>query len=120
MFGLSKRGLRDVTILKNRKTSVVALEVSMTNSQFFSILNFIAQTNNPSFQYDLNSNNCTHFALNALASGGINLPRTNGSWLNGAGLNPGDLGEDIRAMALGSNMTRSTANAYHPNAGTCY
>lgn len=98
----------------------IAIEVSLNSSQFFSILDFISQTNSPGFIYNLNTNNCTHFALNALGSVGINFPRTYGSWTNGGGLNPGDLGEDMRSMQLSSNMTRLTVNNSHPNRGSCY
>lgn len=98
----------------------VAVNISVTNSQFFQVLNFIQQGNNPGYLYNLNTNNCTTFALNALSGAGINLPRTPGSWLNGGGLNPGDLGEDLRTMDLPSNMTRTTLSGTHPNAGFCY
>jgi hypothetical protein len=97
----------------------ISLTITMTNSQFAQILQYIQLGNNSGFMYNLNSNNCSTFALNALKAGGINLPRTEGSWLNGSGLNPGDLGEDIRAMSLSSNMSRSTAYTYHPNQGNC-
>ena len=70
--------------------------------------------------YNLNSNNCTTFALDAMDAGGVSIPSTVGTWaFNGQGLDPGDLGEDIRGMQLGSNMTRSTVGSGHPNVGTC-
>jgi hypothetical protein len=43
----------------------VALTVSVTNSQFFSALNYINQTGKPGTFYDLKGNNCTNFGLNA-------------------------------------------------------
>lgn len=98
----------------------VSLTITMTSSQFYQVLDFISQGNNAGYQYNLNSNNCTTFAINALAVAGFNLPKTNGNWSGGSGLNPGDLGEDIRAMDLSSNMTRSTVYNYHPNVGECY
>jgi hypothetical protein len=91
----------------------------MTNSQFFSVINFISQGNNTGYNYNLNSNNCTTFSINALGSAGINIPATNASWLGGSGYDPGDLGEDIRTMSLPSNMTRSTNSSSHPNVGSC-
>jgi hypothetical protein len=52
----------------------------LNNAQFFNILNFIISANNSSYLYNLNSNNCTTFVLNAMAQAGINLPRTKGTW----------------------------------------
>lgn len=97
----------------------ISLSISLTSTQFTSLLNYIAQTGSAGATYNLNSNNCTTFALNALSSIGVELPRTNGSWLNGEGNDPGDLGEDIRQMKLASNMTRATSEAAHANKGTC-
>jgi hypothetical protein len=98
----------------------ISIEFALTNSQFFQILQFMEHFQNSNVVYDLNSNNCTNFVLNALAAAGIHLPRTQGTWAGGGGLNPGDLGEDIRYMALGSNMNRSTTFSSHPNTGNCY
>lgn len=98
----------------------ISLTVSMTNSQFYNILSFVSQGNNTGYSYDLNNNNCTSFALHALSAGSIILRSSVGSWAGGGGNNPGDLGEDIRAMTLEPNMTRNTTNTSHPNLGTCY
>ena len=92
---------------------------SLNNAQFFQILNFISSANNSSFIYNLNSNNCTTFVLNALAQAGINLPRTFGTWPGGTGDDPGDLGEDIRTGNI-AGMTVNTAPANnHQNVGQC-
>lgn len=98
----------------------ISLSITMTSSEFTTILNFVSQGNNSGYTYNLNSNNCTTFALNAVASAGINLQRTNGTWLSGGGLNPGDLGEDIRNMYLPANMTRNTNFVWHYNKGKCF
>lgn len=97
----------------------ISLTITLTSSQFTSLLAYITQAGAAGYTYNLNSNNCTTFALNALSSIGIELPRTTGTWLNGSGNNPGDLGEDIREMKLGTNMTRSTGEIKHLNKGTC-
>jgi hypothetical protein len=97
----------------------ISLTVQVTNTQFFNMLNYVSLGNNTGFNYDLNLNNCTTFALSTLNAGGVSLPRTTGSWLEGSGNDPGDLGEDIRAMTLTSGMTRSTADPAHPNTGNC-
>jgi hypothetical protein len=98
----------------------ISLSVSLTNVQFYNMLNYIAIGNNPGYIYDLNDNNCTTFALHALSAGGVSVPSTMGTWIpNGYGNDPGDLGEDIRYMTLAPNMTRSTVGNFHPNQGTC-
>ena len=92
---------------------------AVNSAQFFSALNYITAANTSSYLYDLNTNNCTTFALNAAAQAGIALPRTVGTWLDGAGNDPGDLGEDIRSSS-NPNMTKNTAPANsHPNVGQC-
>ena len=98
----------------------ILLTVTVDNGQFFNILNYISQGNNSGYMYDLNTNNCTSFALHALEAGGVDLPTTVGTWPDGGfGYDPGDLGEDIRNMALTSNMTRSTNYSDHPNQYSC-
>lgn len=97
----------------------VLLTISLTNSQFFNVLNYLPKGNNKGFNYNLNTNNCSTFAVDALAAGQIVIPRTIGKWTNGSGMNPGDLGEDLRSMALLSNMTLKTTFSHHPNLGDC-
>jgi hypothetical protein len=97
----------------------ISLTISATNAQFFNMLNYVSQGNNPGYSYNLNTNNCTTFALNTLQAGDINLSSQTGSWFKGSGLNPGDLGEDVRNMPLLSNMTRGTEQNAHPNVGNC-
>lgn len=96
----------------------ISLTVTVSSSQFFAMLNYMYQATNTN-TYNLNSNNCTDFAVDAMDYGGISIPTRVGSWIGGQGLDPGDLGEDIRGMQLSSNMTRSTSGGPHPNAGTC-
>ncbi|HMH34084.1 MAG TPA: hypothetical protein VK543_13695, partial [Puia sp.] len=98
----------------------ISLTIKLTNTQFSSVLNYVTLGNNLGFNYNLNSNNCTTFVLHALNQAGIYLPATSGSWPNGSGNDPGDLGEDIRLMQLSTNMTRNTVFNYHPNFGNCY
>ena len=92
---------------------------TLTNAQFYEMLNFIISVNNSSFLYNLNSNNCSTFAINTFAQAGINLPRTIGAWPKGSGDDPGDLGEDIRTDNI-PNMKVNTAPAVnHVNVGQC-
>jgi hypothetical protein len=97
----------------------ISLTVNVSNDQFFGILNYASLGNNQGFYYDLNSNNCTTFVINAMAKGGITLPNTKGSWPGGTGNDPGDLGEDIRNMSTSSNMSKNTVANNHPNVGSC-
>lgn len=96
----------------------IALTVTVTNSQFFSMVNYINDEANA--EYNLNYFNCVSFAIQALAKGDFYLPSTIGTWPGGSGNDPGDLGEDILSMPLSPNMTLSTTSASHPNLGSCY
>ena len=97
----------------------IALNIKVNSHQFNQILDYLSKGNNKGYQYNLNSNNCTSFALDALQEGGINLPHTVGKWHHGSGLNPGDLGQDLRNMKLSSNMKLVTVYQAHGNQGNC-
>jgi len=92
---------------------------NLSSTQFSGILSALSLGNNQGYSYDINSDNCTTMILTALNNNGISLPMTQGSWPGGGGLDPGDLGEDIRQMTLGPNMSRSTVSSAHPNTGSC-
>jgi hypothetical protein len=94
---------------------------TVDDAQFFNILNFVSQGNSSGYLYNLNTNNCTTFVINAVAQAGIDLPRTIGTWLGGAGNDPGDLGQDIRTdniPGMTLNLSAGTFNS-HPNVGQC-
>jgi hypothetical protein len=94
---------------------------TVDNAQFFNILNFVSQGNSAGYLYNLNTNNCTTFVINAVAQAGINLPRTIGTWLGGAGNDPGDLGEEMitdNIPRMTRNLSGGTFNS-HPNGGQC-
>jgi hypothetical protein len=94
---------------------------TVSSAQFFNVLNFVSQGNTPGYLYNLNTNNCTTFVINAMAQVGISLPRTTGTWLDGAGNDPGDLGEDLRTGNT-PGMTLNTSGgttSSHLNAGQC-
>ncbi len=98
----------------------ISLTTTVDNGQFFNILNYISQGNSPGYFYNLNTNNCTTFAIQALAAGNVVLPNTKGSWPDGGfGDDPGDLGEDIRNMTLSANMTRGLSYSALPNKYNC-
>jgi hypothetical protein len=97
----------------------ISLTATVTNAQFFNMLNYASQGNNAGYLYNLNSNNCTTFAIDALQAGSVNISTQTGTWFKGGGYDPGDLGEDIRNMPLPPNMTRNTVDNPHPNIGQC-
>jgi len=91
----------------------------VNNAEFYEMLNFIASANNNTYLYNLNSNNCSTFAINTLAQAGINLPRTVGSWPGGSGCDPGDLGQDIRTGNIPNMSVNTNPSANHNNVGQC-
>jgi len=98
----------------------ISLTATVDNGQFFNILNYVSQGNSPGYLYNLNTNNCTTFAINALSAGNVILPNTKSSWPDGGfGNDPGDLGEDVLSMPLSGNMTRSSSYSAKPNQYNC-
>lgn len=88
----------------------VSLTIEVSREQFEGVITNLTVTANS--DYNLNSNNCTNFVLNACVSNGVYVATSPGSWWGGGGLNPSDLGEDIRTMTLQPNMTRNTTGGY--------
>ncbi|MET7256385.1 hypothetical protein [Dyadobacter fermentans] len=86
----------------------VKIDIYLTGAELNSVLNKIGTT--PS-TYNLNTYNCTNFVIDAARAAGVNLPATVGKWPGGAGLNPGDLGEDLRGWTGRGNVTKSGSNA---------
>lgn len=95
----------------------ISLTVGLSGQQFSMLLAYIEMAAGKA--YNLNSYNCTNFVLDCMKAAGINLPYTQGSWPGGSGLNPGDLGEDLRSMPLQGNMFRNTNVTPHLNQGVC-
>lgn len=65
----------------------------------------------------LNTNsgvNCSSFCTKKLKQIGIEIPETIGSWPFGSGVNPVDLGEDLRQMQLLPNQTRNVSGGNAP------
>lgn len=95
----------------------ISITVGLSGQQFSLLLAYIEMAAGKA--YNLNSYNCTNFVLDAMKAAGINLPYTQGTWPGGSGLNPGDLGEDLRSMPLQGNMFRNTNETPHLNQGLC-
>ncbi|MFD2555242.1 hypothetical protein [Sphingobacterium tabacisoli] len=70
-----------------------SFNVPATNT--VNVLNTISSYNT---LYNLDSYNCTTFAIDVAKAGGLNLPSTSGRWPGGGGFNPGDLGQDLRTF----------------------
>ena len=88
----------------------VRVTTTISSTQLQSIKNYII--NHAHSTYNLDTYNCTDFAIEVGNLGGLSLPDSYGTWTGGGGSNPGALGQHIRGMsgpgitinsALGSN-----------------
>lgn len=67
---------------------------TLSEAEFDAALTYIDSVS--SRNYDLNTYNCTDFAIEAAGAAGFVVPETHGTWpINGGGANPGDLGQDL-------------------------
>lgn len=94
----------------------IAATFTVSAANFMNIIAYINSVQ--STPYNLSTFNCTTFALNALEAGHIFLPRVYGYWPGGMGLDPGDLGEDIR-LSKAPGIQKSTSDDIHNNMGSC-
>ncbi len=94
----------------------IGARFNMNRSQFFALLGAIPGLG--ARNYQANTYNCTNFALDALDAAHAYLPRTIGYWIGGLGLDPGDLGEDIRNGNF-TGMVRIMAPVPSANIGSC-
>lgn len=95
----------------------VAISKPIDSSQ---LLDIIGYSINAPRTYNLDTYNCTDFAINIGKLGGLNLSDSYGTWPGGGGSNPGQLGQNIRTMVLPSNVFRQTTSTNSAsNNGTC-
>lgn len=96
----------------------VSITVDVSASQLSAIVNYI--TNYPS-TYSLNNFNCSDFGIKVMGLGGLVLPKTVGSAPPFfEGINPADLGEDMRALKLPAGAIRNSTSGQAPaKSGTC-
>lgn len=95
----------------------VSLSIPINPDQ---LLNVIGYANNAPSTYNLNTYNCTDFAIAIGNLVGLGLPDSYGTWPGGGGSNPGQLGQEIRNMTLPTNSSRQTTGANAAsNTGTC-
>ena len=91
-------------------------DVSITiNISEEELRNILVYTFNYPNTYDLSDFNCTDFAIQLAALGGLNLPDTYKEWPNGGGSCPGQLGQDIRNMTLPEGVLRDTSGGDAPD-----
>jgi hypothetical protein len=96
----------------------VAVSVPINASQLQTIIN--SSVNSSTSTYNLNSFNCTDFAIKMANLAGLNLQDSYGTWPGGGGSNPGQLGQNIRGMVLPPNAVRQTTSTNSaPNKGQC-
>jgi hypothetical protein len=76
----------------------VTKSFTLTDQQYTAAQQYVETITKYTPEYNLSDFNCVDFVVNTAASAGVNLPQTEGSWPMGSGLNPGDLGEDLRSM----------------------
>jgi len=94
----------------------IGARYTLGSAQFFALL--AAIPTNGAKNYQANTYNCTNFVLDVMDAGHIYLPHTIGGWLGGTGVDPGDLGEDIRNNNF-TGMIRITAPVPSANVGSC-
>lgn len=95
----------------------LSVEITVTSAQLSSIINLAK--NSPK-NYNLNTYNCTDFGSQISAAAGFSIKNTDGTWPGGGGSNPGDFGQDLRAMSSTANAKiNKAAGTASSNAGTC-
>lgn len=98
----------------------VALVNNINGSDFMDIINEIK--NDSHSLYDLNEYNCSNWAYSKIFMHPMdNIDATEGYWPLGHGMNPGDLGQDIRAGNINLENYQSIlpAGTAPANEGTC-
>ena len=90
-----------------------SISVNASAAEMSSILNYAI---NYQSTYNLNTYNCTDFAIAIGNIAGMNLPPSNGTWPNGAGSNPGTLGAHIRGLSSNSSQTIVTSGSSNKKA----
>ncbi|RKE90999.1 hypothetical protein [Ichthyenterobacterium magnum] len=88
-----------------------SISTTITANQLEQIIN---HSINHTATYNLNTYNCTDFAIDAGNLGGLNLPASNGVWLGGNGSNPGTLGMYIRSATTTNNTIINTNGGTAP------
>lgn len=95
----------------------INVEITVTAAQLKSVINLAKAAPK---NYNLNTYNCTDFGSQISAAAGFSIKNTDGAWPGGGGSNPGDFGQDLRAMSSTSNAKINKASGTGAsNGGTC-
>ncbi|HZY80361.1 MAG TPA: hypothetical protein VFE50_12615 [Cyclobacteriaceae bacterium] len=92
-----------VVVNDSRHEYDVSVTFEVSASQLIQIINFAT---NKTGEYDLNTNNCVNFVVDACRSAGIKVPANESDWLGGGGLSPGQFGEDMRKYNAPGKLTK--------------
>jgi hypothetical protein len=93
----------------------VSLSVNVSGSILTSILN--ESVNYAGATYNINTNNCSDFAISVANIAGLNISDCNGPFGLGSfgiGSNPGAFGEELRNMTLSGGMTKDNDGGSAP------
>ena len=103
----------------NSQTAYTAKASMLINGgNLYSLLQYIYSTDGKN--YDLQTYNCTDFAIQAAHAAGVDLPDTWGRWGGiGGGSNPGSLGNDLIEKPLPATVEKGGAGTSPSNKGTC-
>src|SRR6185437_21656 len=84
--------------LKNDDKSdwTVKKTFTISDDKFKAVVDDVNSQSKDPEQYNMQSNNCATWVVNEAKVGGVDLPKTPGKQDGGSGLDPGDLGQDLR------------------------
>ncbi|MEM8569177.1 MAG: hypothetical protein AAGF85_22160 [Bacteroidota bacterium] len=89
----------------------VSVTINATPSQLSNVIYAAYFTGD----YNLNTMNCTDYAINIINFTGLDVPDSFNTWPAGGGSNPGTLGQNLRSMDLPPGATRNTSGGSAPN-----
>jgi RHS repeat-associated protein len=90
-------------VLKSDKDSdwTVKMTVTISDDAYATIKSDINTQAKKAQDYNMQTNNCANWVVNEAGKAGVNLPQTKGKTDGRQGLDPGDLGQDLREKYKG-------------------
>lgn len=97
----------------------VSISITITPSNLNHLISYIKDSAIKG--YNLNTYNCTDFAMEASSLVGMSLGSAYGTWMGGAGDNPGQLGQNLRSLPLPyvGAVRNTTGGSSLSNMGSC-
>lgn len=95
----------------------VSVSTTISGSQLSDVIDYVVD--NASSTYNLETYNCTDFAISTYNKSGAALPDSYGSWPGGGGSNPGDLGEDLRSYSKTGHSVDTSKGKAGADSGSC-